>query len=175
MLALTQRRALVLLLALSGCSSCSGGSSGSVDASLSDSATDTGAKDTGSDTAADLDGGVDGDAAPGVGVIACGSAECKLPGEVCCLAADAGGTCHPKGAAPCTPIECDQPGDCAAGTTCCYQFQSACGTVGSKCLAACAPADVGACQGLTDCQTCVSQTCAGVQLTTCGTDGVCCK
>jgi hypothetical protein len=178
MLVPSRSRALLLLLALTGCSSSSSGTNPAADASLSDSPSgDTGAKDTGSDTGVDLDGGVDGDAAPGVGVIACGTAECKIPSEVCCPAADggAGGACYPKGAAPCTPLECDQPGDCAAGTTCCYQFQSSCGTVGSKCVAACAPADVGACLGLGDCLTCVSQTCAGVALTTCGTDGVCCK
>jgi hypothetical protein len=161
---------LALVFVLGGCSTSSPGTP--VDAS-DEAAPDTGVHDTGTDTA-DLDAGADtGEAAPGAGVVACGANECTVPSEVCCPQVD-GGTCFPRGAAPCTPLECDQPGDCTGGTTCCYQFKNSCGTIGSTCLATCGSSDVGACFGLADCQVCVSLTCAGLKVTACGTDGLCC-
>ncbi len=159
-----------LLFALAGCSTSSGGNS--VDAAA-DVTEETGARDTGKD-GPDLDAGADvGKAAPGVGFVACGASQCAIPGEVCCPRVD-GGACFPRGAAPCSGIECDQPDDCADGTTCCYQFPAGCADVSATCKKTCGAADVPACLGLTDCNACVSLTCAGVPLTTCGTDGLCC-
>ncbi len=162
---------VALLFALGGCSTSSPGNAVDASADVAEDAP----RDTGKDSP-DLDAGVDAaEAAPGVGIVACGASDCTLPAQVCCPQPDGGGACFPRGAAPCTPLECDQPGDCAAGTTCCYQFQNNCGAVGSSCLPSCSAANtVGACLGLGDCQVCVSLTCAGLKLTTCGTDGICC-
>ncbi len=161
-------------LAFAACSSSSGGG-GAADASVDDATADA-PRDTGPDRVI-ADAGQDArEAAPGVGVVACGASDCTLPSQVCCPRVGDGGACFPKDAAPCDqPLACDQPGDCASGTTCCYAFTTACGDVGSSCQPSCGAAEVGACQGLPDCQVCVALTCAGLPLKTCGTDGVCCR
>jgi len=162
-------RLFPLIFVLGGCSTSSGAQ---VDASV-DAAQDA-APDV-ADGSGDFDVVEAGDGGPGAGVVACGAESCTIPSQVCCPQADGGGACYAKGAAPCTPLECDQPADCTGGTTCCYQFQNSCGLVGATCKKTCAADEVGACVGLADCQVCATFTCAGLKLTTCGTDGVCCK
>lgn len=160
-------RLISTLALLVGCGG--GGSSSAVDASLSD-ADDVDA----SDAAPEADASVDDVTPVEAGTIGCGANTCALPGQVCCAELD-GGTCFDRDAAPCAPVECDEPGDCPGGTQCCYEFNAGCG-VAAQCKPACNATDTApACQTIADCPACVRLQCGALSLRTCGTDGICCK
>jgi hypothetical protein len=98
------------------------------------------------------DGGIDpADAGPGGDLtkISCGSTQCFIPGETCCIARLPNGPpdhsyscvngpgCPPAaGGADTTALKCSGAANCAAGTVCCVRQNN--NTTASECKATCA-------------------------------------
>ncbi|MDB4995507.1 MAG: hypothetical protein JWM74_2939 [Myxococcaceae bacterium] len=165
---------------------CGAGCGGATDPDAQDSGSDASASsDTGSsgeDTGTASDAGVKDTStnpvglAPDPGLIACGGAPCKVPGNYCCIDAfDGGKACKDDSVSSCGGDRkaCDETADCTGSTPLCCSPPSAAAPPRYYDSTFCAPtcATYQVCKTNAECvngKPCVPQTCRGRTVQTCG-------
>lgn len=112
---------------------------------------DAGGDDDPTDNPTSSDSGM---ASSDLGTVPCGPAECATPSQICCttVSPDGGlaGTCEAAGTnckLGAASVACDEPSDCASGSTCCLAFAG----LGSSCAATCILQSAVVCKDNQDC------------------------
>lgn len=178
----------IRILLCSALLACGGGDSSNddagQDATQPDAGDDGGALDASPSDAGEGGGpildacvAVDGGAPCDPAHIQCGTTECTVGSQYCCIANDAGSftcdttstKCQGTMMSPGTSMYCDEAANCPDAQVCCG-FAGSAGGYATACQPSCGGNAVQFCRGSAECASgpCVVQHCNGVDVQTCG-------